>query len=378
MELNQIDRSELTDFLQNRNIISLVECHWTKELEPIDNSMNLFTIISHIYHQENFHSDILKIFLDKNGAHHEGSVYLISFLTYIKSLGAAINISDYKNAEICREEGKIDLLIRGDKKAIIIENKINGAVDMERQLPRYLKYVKNKELQCDAIIYLTLNQNKKPDKTGWSDAEKKEIEGKIIHIVAYNGTKNDLLNGWINKGVQFSTHIDALLILRQYGKLIKKLGGDVMDTELLEKFYNILSENDFSNYKTAYSIKELLDKIGDYLAIKIVREYKKGPDSNPPFLEPYVHAANQAVFNLWKDSQEHEFCLMVTCTYNNYEVRFFDRNGNYDSIDFKEVLNENGLIIGDDGFYKNFAFPKDEKDLYPFLIKLMRDFSSIK
>ena len=386
MEVIQIDRSELMDFLQNRDIISIAERHWTKKLEPVDNTMNLFTIISNIYHQENFHSDILKIFLDTNGAHNEGGMYLNSFLTFVKSSGAAINkslgnainISDYKNAKVIREKGKIDLLIRSDKKAIIIENKINGAVDMNRQLPRYLEYVKNENLQCDAIIYLTLNQNKKPDQTDWSDAEKKEIEGEIIPIVAYNETKNDLLNGWINKGILSSTHIDALLILRQYGKLIKKLGGDIMDTQLMEEFYNILSEKDFNNYNTACSIKELLENLGNYLAKKIVSDYENGRYPKPPFSEPFVCAGNQAVFDEWL-SQEHKFCLMVTCTYDNYEVRFFDHNEKDESIDFnlKKILDENELIKGDNdsGFYRNFTFPKDEKDLYTFLRNFMSDLS---
>lgn len=56
-----------------------------------------------------------------------------------------INIKDkkeYSNAEITNEEARIDILIKSENKAIIVENKINWAPDQNEQLAKYYKKVK--------------------------------------------------------------------------------------------------------------------------------------------------------------------------------------------------------------------------------------------
>ena len=67
---------------------------------------NIFELISDIYYRENFHSDIIAQ-LFKN------EIILKNFLKFI---GA--NESAYKNAEVEREESKIDILIKTEKIAL--------------------------------------------------------------------------------------------------------------------------------------------------------------------------------------------------------------------------------------------------------------------
>ena len=60
--------------------------------------------------------------------------------TFIKS---AINVDiNFDNAKIVEEENDIDILIKTDTIAIIIENKIKGANFQRNQLARYIKKTK--------------------------------------------------------------------------------------------------------------------------------------------------------------------------------------------------------------------------------------------
>ncbi len=113
---------------------------------------NIFTIVSDRYHQENFHSDILAAFLERpqpgKESHGGGTAYFRRFIEFLKTcpdcpadLPDADAFGDYATG---REKDRIDVSIRGKPingslpKAIIIENKINNAVDQPNQLPRSL------------------------------------------------------------------------------------------------------------------------------------------------------------------------------------------------------------------------------------------------
>lgn len=103
----------------------------------IDNTLhfNIFESISDRWWFENFHSDILFNILNP-GMREIGRPYFAE--EFVKFLGVDFDCT--KGFEVTREEARIDLLIKSDTQAIIIENKINYAPDMENQLVRYMKY----------------------------------------------------------------------------------------------------------------------------------------------------------------------------------------------------------------------------------------------
>ena len=129
-----------------------------------DIGFNIFRLTSDIYYRENYHSDVIKAFLDPTEKHNEKSLFLQLFIEMLNLAGKTIKKDDFKDAEVVREEGKIDILIKSEttKKAIIIENKINNAGDMARQLPRYYDLVSS-NFTIDAIVYLPLDKSKRPD-----------------------------------------------------------------------------------------------------------------------------------------------------------------------------------------------------------------------
>jgi hypothetical protein len=218
--LNDNAICEVGQFMCSAELAALTgEYNANLKKRNVDIGLNLFCIISELYYRENFHSDILRALIDPKGKHQEQETFLHLFLEFIKSHGAKINLLDYSNALIEREEGRVDLCIKDEdsKKAIIIENKINNAGDMVRQLPRYLDYVRANGYNCDAIIYLRLNGNTGPDTTGWTDVERTQVAALLKVICAYDETEKDLLRGWIFKCEKIANNPDAQHILRQYG-----------------------------------------------------------------------------------------------------------------------------------------------------------------
>jgi len=113
--LNHDAIHEVEQFTCDANLSALAREYQVNLLRrDVDIGFNLFTIISERYYQENFHSDILKALIDPKGKHQERDTYLRLFLQFLCSRGVAITLPDYSNAQVVREEGKIDLVIKDD------------------------------------------------------------------------------------------------------------------------------------------------------------------------------------------------------------------------------------------------------------------------
>lgn len=206
---------------------------------------NIFDIITDKWKKENFHSEILKFLLEN---------YEVFFNNFLE----LINIKDkkeYLNAEITNEEARIDILIKSEKKAIIVENKINWAKDMPEQLFRYYNECKySKGLEVDRIVYLSPNSSKEP-----ADDSVKEIPKELIKtIVGFDGSENDLVS----------------CLEKSRDKL----------KENLEKTKNNLDSEDFNKLFFINHYIEILKRtvVGDMSTIKsnfakeIIEKYKNG------------------------------------------------------------------------------------------------------
>ena len=116
---------------------------------------NIFETISDLYTREKFHSDILFTILDSNTPE-IGTIRNKEILEeFVKMVDSSFEFIVDDTVKVSKEEsnkvlngdyekqGYIDLLITNShNQAIIIENKINDAPDMENQLVRYMEYVK--------------------------------------------------------------------------------------------------------------------------------------------------------------------------------------------------------------------------------------------
>ena len=164
---------------------------------------NFFASISDIYYRENFHSDILNMILDPYTEEVGNSQFLTSFLELI-----GCNTDDFKSDVFCIREAslnssdsRIDILIESKGKAIIIENKINGAVDQPNQLARYIKLLEDENIKIVKIVYLTLIKGKTIDFSTYSDEYKEYIkyltlnnpDNKLCYLAVVDTGDNTLL-----------------------------------------------------------------------------------------------------------------------------------------------------------------------------------------
>lgn len=255
-----------------------------KYAENINPGFNSFILMSDIYKRENFHSDIIRAILDINGVHEGGNIYLLKFLSFINSFKNIVDERNYLgfNVEVEREDGRRDITIKGNRHAIIIENKLNDAQDTSNQIPFYVKCLEDDGFKVDAIIYLTLNQLKEPDQGTWNvnGKEKNYILGRLISIRAFDG-RNDLCEGWLKKCLDVTNNIDTFSILRQYKKLLVYLTYNHMDLEFYYKFEEYLRGNP-DNIDIAIGIKESLDRFPEFLINKLCQHFKI-EDNHQPF-----------------------------------------------------------------------------------------------
>jgi len=361
--------AELNRFIYDYSDLALEFSEFkTKEIHP---GFNLFLLISDTYYKENFHSDILKSLLDPQENHNEGFKYLKIFLEYLIKKGAKLSIKDFQNSKIYREKGKIDILIKDEvsKRAIIIENKINGFFDMPRQIPRYHKYLTDLKFDVVAVAYLLLSDEKKPNIDDWTQDEIETILKKVISVSVYKETSNDLFNGWILPCERITQNADALFVIRQYGKLLEYLGGNNMNKPIMEKFYESVVVEE--NFKTAISLKSMIEELPNYRIEKIVDTFIGNPK---PFYQLRKMSNTMTRFEGF-EIENSKYAIDIVAEIDKYKLQFWDTNYKEGDNPAKYKLQNLGLL---DDFYevdywyeKLFAFPSEETKIYDYIKMIM-------
>lgn len=259
---------------------------------------NFFESISDKWYRENFHSDILYTILNPN-TEEIGRKYFVE--EFVKFLGIEDRFDCNSDFEVLKEkstgpiswtdnsgkkrekEGSIDLLIKNKTQAIIIENKINYAPDMENQLVRYMKYVdETLEIKTYTVVYLTLiNDTKKPpldnydnDFEKYTEKLKDKNSGILKEVYSVDDKKSiekDFLSNCCkrieeerlsNNQVKSSCNI-ASVYINQYKTLLEHLGGKanmlVPEKELIRKIY--ANKDSIENAESFIEIWEKKDEI---------------------------------------------------------------------------------------------------------------------
>ncbi|WP_434503697.1 PDDEXK-like family protein [Prevotella sp.] len=342
---------------------------------------NVFKLISDFYYRENFHRDIIYDFLNPQGSHKEGNKYLMLFLDMLN-----INYSFFQNAivekEYLIENGRrIDTLITDNTtmKAIIIENKMNNASDMDRQLPDYYNYVRNLGYEIMSIVYIPLSNNKVPDRTNWKECERISIKECLNIIPAFsNNKKRNLCNNWLKSCINSSDNIDCISGLRQYVKLIKYLNINNMDNIILEKFYKNIKIGE--NLDTAISIRNMLNELPTFLAARVQDRYMS---NYSPFVKIWRYKDSDTVFEGFTLNGDNQYYkLDVWCNENGYDLYFW--NPQNDQEDIKSVFRNFESLI--DFYPKDNILNKvylhlslyEEEKLYNIIDILLKELSTKK
>lgn len=314
-------------FMSNDQIADIgKEFRESKRTQP-ENFINVFEMVSDKYKKENFHSDIIKTFLDPNENHNEGFFFLYTFIDFInnnqfKVKGKKVYISkqNYQTVNVEREEGRIDILIKSDrsKHCIIIENKINNAPDTERQLPKYFDKMTESGYTVDAIVYLPLDLNKEPNQSDWSDTDKLNVLPKLCIVPAYQKQGFNLVTGWIEPCILKARSLICVSILKQYGELIKKRNNNIMDNIILSKFYQSLI-TDKKNIESAISIKNMLSELPSYMAYRLFEMLKKAENKDYKVWQ-------------WEDSKnckDHNHCGIIFHSDMYYKIDIWSYESGY-------------------------------------------------
>lgn len=249
--------------------------HNKNKVSPEGVGFNVFCLVSEVYQRENLHSDIMRSFLDPQESHNQGSLFLDTFIEMLSSKGFPINEENYRDAEVVREEGRIDILIKDTKSmhCIIIENKINNAIDQKRQIPTYYDYAINEGYEVDAIIYLPLDEYKIPDKSSWTQKDIDKISSLLLVMPAFSKFNDNLINSWLIPSYNKCNDDECKFVLKQYINLVKSLRADNMDRNLVGKFVESLKDKEAS--QTLQSILDLVNDIPTYKAEEIMKELNR-------------------------------------------------------------------------------------------------------
>lgn len=352
----------------------------SKKIDLVE-KFNVFTIISDLYYKENFHSDIMKYFLDPKEKHNCGNKLLEVFIRMLNDAGRSINTKFYDDAIVIREEGKIDILIKSEssKRAIIIENKINNAVDMPRQLPRYYDYI-SPHYTIDAIVYLPLDRTKQPDMSDWSEDDKNSVCSLLEIVPAYDKSQRiNIVNNWLLPSLMVATSPDVLSFLRQYSELIRKLNTNIMDSIILEKFYQELLQED--NLKSALSIRSMLNDLPNYLSLRIQDKFG---GRCYPFSKIWIYSSHDTVFEGAIVSNIY-LKMDVWCYENGYDLLFWSPEDHNASVeDFDNLIGQIDPLKDfekkadtQNQVYKHFDF-KDEPGLYGCINSILVSLTAMK
>ena len=342
----------------------IVKEHKLAKCEKQNASFNLFTVSSYNSYLENFHSDIIATLLNPLGLHKRGHIFLNLFVAYINK-SFDLDLKDFQDAIVTRETGRLDIWIRDakNKQSIIIENKINNAVDMEKQIDRYFYYAEQvRDYKVKAVIYLSLDGTKKAPPTV------ENLESIVKNIGAFTSKSDDLASGWLEACLEkVLEDRDSFSFIHQYIKLLKQLANKNLETNVMEKFYDFLSTE--NGLKTVNTIVELKNKLelyrADQFAIAI-------PDY-APFNKQYRYKPNYWLYENFYE-QPNNFKLDIQFLENgNASIVFWNPGVMGESgrealtqklkaIDLLEEF-ESETSFGDNGYTKYFRIGSDYKTI---------------
>ena len=247
---------------------------------------NAFALMSDHYKRENYHSDIIAALLDPHERHDGGVVFLRKFIDYVTSVAeqrgnveVANNLKHLivdNNAEVVREESKIDILIKGVNGLIVIENKINGAGDMPRQIPRYVEYCQKTypNLSVAAIVYIKPSDFlSMPDTATWEVGDAGLVGNRIVTVAGYNETKDvpNLVEGWLDKCENAASTFAAKAVISQYKEVVKVQAGETMNQVEFERIIGEMDKSRVSYTALCQSLNELPKALADMTVCRFSR-----------------------------------------------------------------------------------------------------------
>lgn len=338
---------------------------------PEDLGFNPFALMSDMYYRENFHSDIIAAILDPKGSHNEKWLFLRSFVDLLASLAdeqckPAIaeklrNLRVNDEIVVSREDYRTDIAIYSarDHWSILVENKINNAVDQDRQLIRYLNdWTKDKlDVKPVAIVYLTPTDWKaQPEMSNWTEKEKCDVKKLLISLSGYASSKKCLYD-WLRKCELESVIFNNKALLAQYASLIKQQAGVDMNERDFVALLKQADESQICIYDLNSTLNQLPQFYASWLKDALLLDNELDADI---FTYPKVAGKICVLdFQLHLDKSDNGITLTleVTCDKltEDSAICFWERSSEHlDTLSlFKDVLEQRGYYMKsqEDGVY---------------------------
>lgn len=246
-----------------------------------------FNVIEELHANENANTRILLKLLSYNTSGEY--VFLKSFISMMSHInGVSFTLSQVFRPKIEYNKENIDGLIEDSSKqyAIIIENKINGAIDQDNQLLRYFNTVKQHGVNESNIyiIYLTLDGTKEVSYNSLPDRLREDlVKNKRFIKMNYKDNilpwlKEDILpeikikDNLIESGIrQYIDYLEGRLNLRKTEEPIRRIMNKTIAEKLLKgknvcEQWNILRDS-ASNIE---NLKNDLNNASDDIAQSVI------------------------------------------------------------------------------------------------------------
>lgn len=177
--------------------------------------------------------------------------FLESFISIITDTA---RFADISKVRVTTQDHYIDCLISDDNMAIIIENKVCGAVDQNKQLETYIQDQEQRGIQLEHIyvVYLTL--------AGGSPAAS-SISKDSIAKMRFRYTErnyNDILQ-WLQKDVLYACHYHEKLLTASveiYIDRVRRMLGQEEESFVAEQAQEFLKQNDIFDYQDIQRLRE--------------------------------------------------------------------------------------------------------------------------
>lgn len=313
---------EIAKILDDGELNRIIHAYQEAAMDKSSAGFNIFTIISDKFRHENLHSDVIKVFLDPTEQHKEGALFLCQFIDMLnlkRDSQHHIDSHIYRDAIVERERNHIDILIKSREHdcCIIIENKLNGAQDMQRQLSRYYHEMQQQNIRVDAIVYLTRTEIERPDQNSYEEIEK-EDQIKIIIIPATSSNPDDvtLIKDWIDPCIEKSDNIECISIMRQYSRLLKSLFKISKTHQVMSELYEYLNENLSKLDEIRFLSKMLYElpiAMASILSEDLIKKYKEKDK------DEYKQNITR-IGCIWSKDPDHcvielkdNFCIYIIC-----------------------------------------------------------------
>lgn len=265
MENNTSSAIRTEDLESAKALLTLLENYRSKREEKLGELPFLYNVLEKVRVNENAHTRLLMRLLEYPPA-------LLSFLDWLQEKYETFNPPKTYKPKITAEKHRIDGLIQEKGKyAIIIENKVCGAVEQEGQLGRYID--KCRELgytQSDIyILYLFDRPGSYPSLQTWVEYRAEQFDGRYL-VLSY---EQDIIP-WLKSFLARCEETDEKTkVLREgvaqyldYLKLLFKIDRYTMMKSELTRFIEDELELSDSPEETIDLLKDKLKSIDDLRA----------------------------------------------------------------------------------------------------------------